>query len=111
MARLTTEDRFNIEVLKLMLQMAWSDGKLDAQEAGVILGAARSWGVPESEVAALRRAMESQNAPLAPDLSLLRGRSDEALEAVRAVIASDGRLEAAEQEMLQELRVILSPNS
>ena len=111
MARLTPGDHFNIEVLKLMLQLAWSDGRVDVREAGVILGAARSWGVPESEVTALKRAMEGRNTPLAPDLALLKGRADEALEAVRAVIASDGRLAPAEKEMLEELRIILSPAS
>lgn len=111
MARLTAEDQFNIELLKLMVQVAWSDGQVATREAGVILGAARSWGVPESEVTALRHAMERQNAPPAPDLSLLKERANEALEAVRAVIASDGRIERAEKEMLEELRVILTPAS
>lgn len=111
MARLTAEDQFNIELLKLMLQVAWSDGQVATREAGVILGAARSWGVPEAEVTALRRAMQSQNAPPAPDLAVLRERADEALEAMRAVIVSDGRLERSEKEMLEELRVILTSAS
>jgi uncharacterized membrane protein YebE (DUF533 family) len=107
MARLTTEDAFNIEVLKLMLQLAWSDGQLDMQEAGTILGSARSWGVPESEVASLKKTLDTQGPPPAPDLALLRGRSDEVFEAARALIASDGKLQAAEEEMLEELRLIL----
>lgn len=111
MTRLTAEDYFNIEVLKLMLQLAWADGRVDPKEAGVILGAARSWGVPETEVSALKRAMENQSAVSAPDLALLQGRSEEALMAVRAVIASDGRLDPAEEQMLKELRIILEPAS
>ncbi len=107
MARLTREDTFNIEVLKLMLQLAWSDGQLDVQEVGTILGSARSWGVPESEVAALKKLLDSNGTPPAPDLALLRGRSDEVFEAARALIASDGKLQAGEKEMLEELRVIL----
>ncbi|WNG33353.1 TerB family tellurite resistance protein [Archangium violaceum] len=109
MAKLTAEDDFNIEVLKLMLQLAWSDGQLDLQEVGTILGSARSWGVPESEIAALKKLLEGNAAPPAPDLALLRDRPDEVFEAARALIACDGRLQAAEKEMLEELRIILSP--
>lgn len=107
MAKSTAEDQFNTEVLKLMLQLAWSDGQLDVQEVGTILGAARSWEVPESEVAALKKTLDSQGTPPAPDLALLRGRSDEVLEAARALIMSDGKLQAAEKEMMDELRIIL----
>jgi tellurite resistance protein len=109
MVRRTAEDDFNIEVLKLMLQVAWSDGQLDVREAGLILGSARSWGVPEREVAALKKTLESQSSPPAPDLALLRHRPDEVFEAARALIASDGQLRASEQELLAELRIILSP--
>ncbi|HEX8824889.1 MAG TPA: TerB family tellurite resistance protein [Archangium sp.] len=107
MAKPTAEDRFNVEVLKLMLQLAWSDGQVDVREIGTILGAARSWEVPESEVAALKKTLDSNGPPPAPDLALLRGRSAEVLEAARALIASDGELQAAEEELLAELRIIL----
>ena len=111
MARPPSEDDFNTEVLKLMLQLAWSDGEVDAHEAGLILGSARSWGVPEREVAALKKALDRNDAPPAPDMALLRERSDEVLMAARALIASDGHLAPAEQEMLEELRIILSPDT
>ena len=107
MAKPTSEEEFNIEVLKLMLQLAWSDGQIDVQEVGTILGAARSWGVPEPEITALRKALEGAATPPAPNLGLLRGRADEVFEAARALIASDGQLQAEETEMLEELRVIL----
>jgi tellurite resistance protein len=107
MAKTTAEDQFNVEVLKLMLQLAWSDGQLDVQEVGTILGAARSWEVPEAEVAELKKTLESNGTPPAPDLALLRDRTDEVFEAARALILSDGKLAASEKEMLEELRIIL----
>lgn len=109
MSRLTADDLFNIEVLKLMLQLAWSDEQIDEREVDTILGAARSWRVPESEVASLKKLLEGKGRPPAPDLALLRDRPDEVFEAARALIACDGRMQAAEQEMLEELRVILGP--
>jgi tellurite resistance protein len=111
MTRPTDDDRFNLEVLKLMLQMAWSDERLDPREAVTLLGVARSWGIPESELATLQRNLESNEAPPAPDLALLRDRPDEVFEALRALVASDGRVDAAEEALLEELRIILSSES
>lgn len=107
MTKPTAEDQFNTEVLKLMLQLACGDGQVDVHEVGTILGAARSWAVPESEIAALKKVLDGHGVPPAPDLALLRGRVDEVMEAVRALIASDGRLQASEKETLEELRIIL----
>ncbi len=109
MARLTAEDDFNIEVLKLLLQLAWSDERVAPEEVGLILGAARSWGVPEAEVGALKACLDGKELLPAPDLGLLRERPDAVFEAVRALIACDGHLQAAESEMLDELRIILGP--
>jgi tellurite resistance protein len=111
MTRSTADDAFNVEVVKLMIQLAWSDERLDAREVGLVLGVARSWSIPEPEFAAFKKLLEHGGTPPAPDLALLRDRPDEVLEAVRALIASDGRLQAAEKEMLEELRIILSPSS
>ncbi len=111
MTKPTAEDQFNIEVLKLMLQLAWSDEQLDVHEVGTILGSARSWGVPESEITALKKALDGERKPPAPNLALLRGRPDEVMEAARAIIVSDGKLQAAEKEMLEELRIILEGGS
>jgi uncharacterized membrane protein YebE (DUF533 family) len=111
MDRPTNDDRFNLEVLKLMLQMAWSDGHIDMREVGTLLGAARSWGVPELELAALKKGLESNQAPPAPDLALLRDHPDEVFEAIRALMASDGKVDEAEQLLFEELRAILGSDS
>lgn len=111
MSQITADDLFNVEVIKLMIQLAWSDGRLDAREAGLIQGVARSWSVPEPEFAALKKLLAHGGTPPAPDLALLRDRPDEVFEAVRALIASDGQLQAEEKELLEELRIILTPES
>jgi uncharacterized tellurite resistance protein B-like protein len=111
MTKVSTEDGFNIEVLKLMLQLAWSDDTIAPEEVNVILGAAHTWGVPEKEVTELRRYLEEYEATPAPDLALLRSRPDDVLVAARALIACDGRIHASEEEMLEELRVILGDKS
>ncbi len=50
MASLSAEDRFNIEVIKLLLQIAWSDRQVSPKERLVILAMGRSWSVPEGEL-------------------------------------------------------------
>jgi hypothetical protein len=107
MTKVSTEDSFNIEVLKLLLQLAWSDDTIALEEMNFLLGAAHTWGIPEKEVTELKRYLEEYESVPAPDLGLLRGRPDDVLEAARALIASDGRIHASEKEMLEELRIIL----
>jgi len=107
MTKVATEDSFNIEVLKLLLQLAWSDDSIALEEVNFILGAAHSWGVPEKEVTEIKRYLEEYESVPAPDMALLRGRPDDVLEAARALIASDGHVAASETELLEELRVIL----
>ncbi len=111
MSQTTTQDAFNVEVIKLMIQLAWSDGRLAEQEKRLILGLARSWSVPEKEFASVKTLLEGGGTPPAPDLALLRRRPDEVFEAVQALIASDGKLQAEEKRMLEELRIILSPSA
>jgi uncharacterized tellurite resistance protein B-like protein len=111
MARLTADDEFHIELLKLLLQLALADGRIDRREAWTVLGLARSWGIPEGEMAALKKAVDYEATPLAPDLAVLRGRSAEVFEALSALVASDGKLQAEEKAMFDELRLILGPES
>lgn len=110
MSQTTTKDDFNVEVIKLMIQLAWSDGRLHEQEKRVILGVARSWSVPEPEFAAFKKLLSEGGTPAAPDLALLRRRPDEVFEAVQAIIMSDGKFQGDEKRMLEELRIILSPS-
>lgn len=107
MAVLTSEDQFNIEVLKLLLQVAWADGNVDEREALTILGLGRSWSVPEAEIQTLRDRL-TQGSPLPqPDMSLLKTRPDEVLEAVRAMVFADGKLKRDEGEMVKQIAQML----
>ncbi len=107
MTKVSTEDSFNIEVLKLLLQLAWSDDTIALEEMNFLLGAAHTWGIPEKEVTELKRYLEEYESVPAPDLALLRRRPGEVMEAACALIATDGRIHASEKAMLAELRIIL----
>lgn len=97
---LSDEDRFNIELLKLLVQVAWSDQALSPQERALILGVGRSWSVPEPELRTLLERLQAGGELPSPDMEVLRGRPDEVLEAVQALSAADGRLAGTEKALL-----------
>lgn len=103
----SSEDCFNVELLKLLLQVAWSDHRLDPREMQTLLAMGRSWMVPEPELQALKLQMEHGKPLPSPNLSLLKPRLDEVLEAARALCASDSELAADEKEMLEQLKALL----
>jgi uncharacterized membrane protein YebE (DUF533 family) len=69
---LSAEDTFNLEVLKLLLFVAWVDGEVDQQEAQMVLGLGRSWLVPEPELKALMDDQKAGKKPGEPDWALLK---------------------------------------
>lgn len=103
MTTVTEEDRFGLEVLKLLAQLAWVDGKVEQRERLVVQGLGRSWSVPEKDLQALLDALQAGHPP-APDLALLRPRGEEVLEAARALVAAEGREAGEEKRLLEELQ-------
>jgi tellurite resistance protein len=97
------EDRFNIEVIKLLLQVAWSDKHLSPREPQVILGMGRSWSVPEDDLQALMALLQDGSSLPEPELSVLRTRPDDVMVAARALAASDGELDEQEKRFLEEI--------
>jgi hypothetical protein len=102
------EDRFNLEVVKLLLKIAWVDQELDVHEKNLILGAARSWTVPEPELKQLLARLE-QGTPLPePDMGLLKTRADDVMTAARALVLSDGKVKKEESALLKQLAAALA---
>jgi tellurite resistance protein len=100
----STEDRFNIEVIKLLLQIAWSDRQLSHSEQLVIFGLGRSWSVPEKELQALLEKLKTGSSLPEPDIEVLRTRPDDVLEAARALAVSDGSFAASEKELIDRIK-------
>ncbi|MDY7229287.1 TerB family tellurite resistance protein [Hyalangium rubrum] len=104
----SAEDRFNTEVIKLLLQVAWSDRSLTHAEHLVIFGLGRSWNVPELELQELLKTLKAGGALPEPDLAVLRTRPDDVLEAARALAVSDGRVADAEKELIARVQARLN---
>ncbi len=105
---LSTEDRFNIEVIKLLLQVAWVDRQLTQAERLVIMGLGRSWSVPEGELHTLLDRLNAGGTLPEPDLAVLRTRPDDVLEAARALCVSDGQLAQGEKALLERITAMLA---
>jgi uncharacterized tellurite resistance protein B-like protein len=100
-------DDFNVEVLKLLLQVAWADGEVAEREAQVIKGLGRSWTVDEKTLTFLLEKLEEGHPLPAPNLKLLKTRPDEVMEAARALVAADGRTDVQETELLEQLKTMM----
>jgi hypothetical protein len=106
-ASATDDDRFNLELIKLLLKIAWVDQELDAHEKNLILGAARSWSVPEPELKQLLVRLEQGDPLPEPDVALLKARVDDVMTAARALVLSDGKVKKEESALLKQLAATL----
>jgi hypothetical protein len=104
---LSADDRFNLELLRLLLHLAWADGAVAPQEVDMIFGLGRSWLVPEPELGRLHAALAAGEHPAEPDYALLRTRAEEALEAASALVLTDGKVHPAEAALLARVRTAL----
>jgi tellurite resistance protein len=103
----STEDRFNTEVIKLLLQIAWSDRQLTHAEHLVIFGLGRSWNVPELELQALLKQLKAGGPMPEADLEVLRTRPDDVMDAARALAISDGKFADTEKAMIDRIKALL----
>lgn len=104
---LSDEDAFNLEVLKLLLNVAWVDGEVEQHEANMLLGLGRSWSVPEAALQKLMEGLEAGKRPAEPDYALLRGRADDAMQAARALVLADGKVMPEETQLLKRVQAVL----
>jgi uncharacterized tellurite resistance protein B-like protein len=101
------ESRFYIEVLKLLLQVITSDDQIAPEELEHFSIVARRWNVPANEADALIGCLKQGHPLPAPDMSLLRTRPQDVIEAARALVGSDQHIDNAEIDMLMQIREML----
>ncbi len=102
------DQRFFLEVLRVLVHVAFADGHVSAEESFGILETARARGLPAEEVSALEAALAGK-APLpALDLQYLAEHRSRVLEVARLFAEGDG-LVGAEVRALERLNRLLSP--
>ena len=98
---------FPLEVIKLLLQVAWADGEVAAEESEALVKYGEGVGLPEAHISELRTYLSGE-APLPPpNLGLLKNRRAEVLRVVAELLHSDLKVEAEEQEILEQIEMLL----
>lgn len=91
---------FYLEVLKLLVHVAWADGAPDENEVMVVEELGREWHVPADALADIATRLRRGQPRPPPNMQLLKSRPDEVMEAVRNVVLSDGKLDLEELDVL-----------
>jgi uncharacterized tellurite resistance protein B-like protein len=98
---------FNAEAIKLLLQVAWADDVLDAQERAFVERVGREWKVPEPVLQELLTHLDLGKPLPQPNLALLRTRRQAVVAAAEALVQSDGTINAQESEFLVMVEELL----
>ncbi|NMO21535.1 TerB family tellurite resistance protein [Pyxidicoccus fallax] len=101
------DPRFHIEVVKLLLQVATSDGHITPEEVEHLVATARAMSVPLDELATVTQCLKDGRPLPPPNLGMLRADPEAVLHAARMLMASDRHLDGSEIEMLRQLRELL----
>jgi hypothetical protein len=98
-----------LEVIRLLLQVAWADDEVAPEEAVLLVEYGRRSGLTEAELDELRACLSGQ-APLAPpNLGALRGHRVAVLRTVKALLRSDLRIAPEEDAILSQISDLLGP--
>ena len=63
MTALSEDTLFHIEVVKLLLQVAWSDDDLDPEEREQVRASAQKWGIPPADLQMLMARLDEGEPP------------------------------------------------
>ncbi|RYZ04658.1 MAG: hypothetical protein EOO73_22800 [Myxococcales bacterium] len=108
MSSSATSKPFALELVKLLVQVAWADHAVVPAEADRLLGFGRRSGLAEDELQGLAN-MLSGRAPLAPpNLGVLKERRTEVLRAVKELLLSDLEIADEEEDVLEQIAALLS---
>ena len=97
----------NVEVLKLLLQVAWADDRLEATERAAIAALGPKWGVPDATMQELLERLDMGKPLPQPNLGLLRHHRDVTRSAAEWFVGVDGVIDDQEKEFLATVDELL----
>lgn len=104
---MTEADRLNLEILGLLLQVAWADEEVTSEEATSIIGRAEALEIGEDHIALLEACLSGEKTLPPPDMGFLRKHRDRALAAVRTLVQADDQVNPDESEILKQIEEML----
>ncbi len=103
-----TDKKLCVEILRLLIQVAWVDHEIADAERDHILNVARNAELDEAELTELAGALSGDAQLPAPDLGYLREHKDQALQAAAELASLDRRVSGEENETLRQIRDLLN---
>jgi hypothetical protein len=104
---MSEDNRLNLEILGLLLQVAWADEEVASQEAAAIIGRARKLDIGDEHVELFEACLRGEKTLPPPNMGYLRDHRDQALAAVRALVYTDGVKTVDESEILAQIEEML----
>jgi len=103
----TVRHVFELEVIKLLLQVAWADEEMAPEEAASLLAQAKGLGLTELHLEEIETYLSGQEPLPPPNLALLKERRVEVLRAVKTMLQSDLHVAPEEDEILDQIALLL----
>lgn len=97
-----------VEILRLLVQVAWIDHEIADAERDHILSVASRADLDAPQLDELRAALNGDSRLPAPDLGFLRAHKRDALQAAAELVSVDRRVAAEESQALQQIRDLLN---
>jgi len=102
------DPRLEMEIIKLLMQVAWADGEIDEGEAQPIFDHARRLGLSQKASDVLWECLRGARKLPAPDLGYLRQHAELAYELAEELVHADGRVSEDEVDVLAQLKSLLA---
>lgn len=101
------QERLNLEIVKLLMQVAWADSELADEEVAHIAEVARSGGLGDKAVAAVESLLRGDSKLPPPDLGFLRKHADVALAAAERMVRSEDGASDDDAAIVEQIRQLL----
>lgn len=100
--------QIDLETLKLLIQVAWADHEVAAQEADYILFLAKQMQARDDEIKSLRQALSDEGRLPAPNLDMLRGHYVHVMRSIDQLISIDNQIVDDERAVRDAVAHILT---
>jgi len=96
-----------MELIKLLMQVAWADGAVGEQEAARVFDHARRLNLQPKAVDLLWDCLRGTRKLPAPDLGFLRQHAEVAYDLAEGLVHADGEVTEDEVDLLAQIKSLL----
>ncbi len=101
------DPRLEMELIKLLMQVAWADGVVDEQESVRVFDHAKRLKLQPNALDLLWQCLQGKRKLPAPDLGFLRQHADVACDLAEGLVHADGQVTEEEVEVLAQIESML----